>query len=286
MVLWWATIRLISVVFPFLACLLWSLFIMKFICNVYIYNVGFVYLHTMVVSYFLSPGRKHHTTIILQILLRIKVFGGKNMMIDLQKVLSISLFLWSLSRTICKFNTFFEYHRKLGWKKNWKYWKMLKKKNKNWLCLSVATLFRSVARFARVRIEVSSRNRFALNGIQRHFFRGFYPCHKRVQKRFFCLGFYLDTIRRPHLLKADEFRCHFRHNWGLIVWPPIPLCTIKCAVMFEGFQGGLVCPPWCREPLGRLYGWIVSEKFHEEEKPLNGSRKKERRKFPFLFLWI
>ena len=33
--------------------------------------------------------------------------------------------------------------------------------------VSVATLFRFVARFARVRIEDSSRNRFALNGIQR-----------------------------------------------------------------------------------------------------------------------
>ena len=46
---------------------------------------------------------------------------------------------------------------------------------------SVATLFRFVARFARVRIEDSSFNRFALNGIQSDFFRGdfflggFYP---------------------------------------------------------------------------------------------------------------
>ena len=37
------------------------------------------------------------------------------------------------------------------------------------ICFSVATLFRFVARFARVRIEESSRNRFALNGIQRDF---------------------------------------------------------------------------------------------------------------------
>ena len=35
-----------------------------------------------------------------------------------------------------------------------------------WICLSVATLFRFVARFARVRIEDSSRNRFTLDGIQ------------------------------------------------------------------------------------------------------------------------
>ena len=34
----------------------------------------------------------------------------------------------------------------------------------------MATLFRFVARFARVRIEDSSFNRFALNGIQRDFF--------------------------------------------------------------------------------------------------------------------
>ena len=40
-------------------------------------------------------------------------------------------------------------------------------KKKNWLRFSVATLFGSVARFARVRIEDSSRNRLALNGIQR-----------------------------------------------------------------------------------------------------------------------
>ena len=33
-------------------------------------------------------------------------------------------------------------------------------------------MFRFVARFARVRIEESSRNRFALNGIQRDFFGG------------------------------------------------------------------------------------------------------------------
>ena len=35
---------------------------------------------------------------------------------------------------------------------------------------SVATLFRFVARFARVRIEDSNRNRFALNSIQKYFF--------------------------------------------------------------------------------------------------------------------
>ena len=33
-------------------------------------------------------------------------------------------------------------------------------------------MFRFVARFARVKIEDSSRNRFALNGIQRDFYRG------------------------------------------------------------------------------------------------------------------
>ena len=39
---------------------------------------------------------------------------------------------------------------------------------------SVATLFRFVARFARVRIEDSSRNRFVLNGIQRDFSGGIF----------------------------------------------------------------------------------------------------------------
>ena len=43
---------------------------------------------------------------------------------------------------------------------------------KNWLRFSVATFYRFVARFARVRIEDSSRNRFALNGIQRDFSGG------------------------------------------------------------------------------------------------------------------
>ena len=38
--------------------------------------------------------------------------------------------------------------------------------------ISVATLFQFVGRFARVRVEDSSRNRFALNGIQRDFFGG------------------------------------------------------------------------------------------------------------------
>ena len=51
----------------------------------------------------------------------------------------------------------------------------LKKKLKNILCFSVATLFRFVARFARGRIENPSFNRFALNGIQRYFFGGFFP---------------------------------------------------------------------------------------------------------------
>ena len=45
---------------------------------------------------------------------------------------------------------------------------------KNWLRFSVATLFRFVARFNRVRIEDSSRNRFALNAIQRDFFGGIF----------------------------------------------------------------------------------------------------------------
>jgi len=39
---------------------------------------------------------------------------------------------------------------------------------------SVASLFRFVARFARVKIEDSSFNRFALNGIQRGFIGGFF----------------------------------------------------------------------------------------------------------------
>ena len=39
---------------------------------------------------------------------------------------------------------------------------------------SVATLFQFVARFARVRIEDSSWNRFALNGIQRDFSGGIF----------------------------------------------------------------------------------------------------------------
>ena len=44
------------------------------------------------------------------------------------------------------------------------------RKKKNYLHFSVATLFRFVARFARVRIEDFSLNRFVLNGIQRDFF--------------------------------------------------------------------------------------------------------------------
>ena len=43
--------------------------------------------------------------------------------------------------------------------------KISPKKNIHQLVFSVATLFRFVARFARVRIEDSSRNRFTLNGI-------------------------------------------------------------------------------------------------------------------------
>ena len=39
----------------------------------------------------------------------------------------------------------------------------------------VAKLFRFVGRFTRVKIEDSSLNRFALNGIQRDFSGGFYP---------------------------------------------------------------------------------------------------------------
>ena len=41
------------------------------------------------------------------------------------------------------------------------------KKKINFLGFSVAMLFQFVARFARVKIEDSNRNRFALNGIQR-----------------------------------------------------------------------------------------------------------------------
>ena len=40
---------------------------------------------------------------------------------------------------------------------------------------SLVTLFRLVARLARVRVEDSSRNRFALIGIQRDFFGGIFP---------------------------------------------------------------------------------------------------------------
>ena len=53
---------------------------------------------------------------------------------------------------------------------------------------SVATLFRFVARFARVRIDDSSFNRFALNGIQRYFFGGIFP------GRFLSGGFYPVTV--------------------------------------------------------------------------------------------
>ena len=45
-------------------------------------------------------------------------------------------------------------------------------KKNSWLRFSVAALFRFVARFARIRIEDSSLNTFALNGIQRDFFGG------------------------------------------------------------------------------------------------------------------
>ena len=78
--------------------------------------------------------------------------------------------------------TFFEYHRKLGRKKKLEILKNVEEK-KNWLRFSVATLFRFVARFARVRIEDSSQNRFALNGIQWDFSGGIlsgYPVFDRL----------------------------------------------------------------------------------------------------------
>ena len=49
---------------------------------------------------------------------------------------------------------------------------VIKKQKLQILRISVDTLFRFVARFARVRIEDSSLNRCALNGIQRDFFGG------------------------------------------------------------------------------------------------------------------
>ena len=59
-----------------------------------------------------------------------------------------------------------------------------------YISFSVATLFRFIARFARVRIEDSSRIRFALNGIQRDFFGGIFS------GGIFSGGFYPDTPLR------------------------------------------------------------------------------------------
>jgi len=76
-------------------------------------------------------------------------------------------------------------------------------------------LFRFVARFARVRIEDSSFNRFALNGIQRDFFGGIFP------GGFLSGGFYPDT---PQMSKTEDMTItkiytgacngHFRHRVG------------------------------------------------------------------------
>ena len=58
---------------------------------------------------------------------------------------------------------------------------------------SLTKLFRFAACFARVRIEDSSRNRFALNCIQRDFFRGDF-----FLGGFFPGGFYPDTNRHTY----------------------------------------------------------------------------------------
>ena len=75
------------------------------------------------------------------------------------------------------------------------------------LRFSVATLFRFVARFARGRIEDSSFKRFALNGIQRDFFGGFFP------GGFLSGGFYPDTLinvpgARYIFIVCDKFYDH------------------------------------------------------------------------------
>ena len=54
-------------------------------------------------------------------------------------------------------------------------------------------MFRFVARFARVRIEDSSLNRFALNSIQRDFFRGLFFPGGFFPGGFFPGGFYPVT---------------------------------------------------------------------------------------------
>ena len=67
---------------------------------------------------------------------------------------------------------------------------------KNQLRCSVATLFPVVARFARVRNEDSSRNRFAVNGIQRIFFRWDFI---RIPK-----PSYLNTVKTYVLLNIKQ----------------------------------------------------------------------------------
>ena len=67
------------------------------------------------------------------------------------------------------------------------------------LRFSVATLFRIVALFARVRIEDSSRNRFALNGIQRDFFEP----HRTI-------GIYMHSgLKIRHIYNVSNFGIDF-----------------------------------------------------------------------------
>ena len=77
------------------------------------------------------------------------------------------------------------------------------------LRFSVATLFRFVARFARVRIEDSSFNRFALNGIQRDFFGGIfsvYPYKHHISSTYllFWLLVFKHVSGKTHALHLSE----------------------------------------------------------------------------------
>ena len=80
------------------------------------------------------------------------------------------------------------------------------------LRFSVATLFRFVARFTRVRIEDSSRNRFALNGIQRDFSGGIlsgYPLR------------YLQEVILVERRQADFYMCDVVN---LLIFCALQLC--------------------------------------------------------------
>ena len=68
-------------------------------------------------------------------------------------------------------------------------------------------MFRFVARFARVRIENSSFNRFALNGIQRDFFGGIFSGGIFV-------GGILSRYPKINDTQGDPFACREKDGQG------------------------------------------------------------------------